>query len=150
MQSVHVTKWRLNPSTTVKFVELMPSLTATGRSATATAAVTALLVTLGAATLAVAPLNTDTGYSMVVARRLLNGDRLYVDMFETNPPLFYWLMSCPAILARAFHLRDDRAVGLFGGALLLVVGFSTIRMQRLEPRLPSVLFAGVMSAFVAA
>ena len=50
---------------------------------------------------------------MVVGRRLLDGDRLYVDMLETNPPLFYWLMSLPALLSRAAPLTDERLVGLF-------------------------------------
>ena len=132
-------------------MDRMASITAfTRSSATAITVLIGLPFAIGAAALTVAPINPDTAYAMVVGRRLLAGDRLYVDMLETNPPLFYWLMSLPALLSREVQIRDDRLVGLFAAAVLLIVGLSAIRILRLEPRPTPWLIAGTVGAFVAA
>jgi hypothetical protein len=43
------------------------------------------------------PLNHDAGWLLYVSERVLNGDRLYVDVIEVNPPLIVWL-GIPVIL----------------------------------------------------
>lgn len=79
-----------------------------------------LLAWLALATtaLVVSPLNSDAGYVLVAARRVLDGDRLYVDLIETNTPLIFWLMSVPAMAGTSASLSDARLVALFTAALL--------------------------------
>src|SRR5690349_13483483 len=103
----------------------MPQLFGRQQAASTVAAVLAgLAFALAATALAISSLNPDTGYAMVVGRRLLGGERLYVDMVETNPPLFYWLMALPSLAGRLLHMPDDRMVGLFTGLTLVVCGLS--------------------------
>ena len=45
---------------------------------------------VASAALVASPLNSDAGYVLVAARRMLEGDRLYVDVIETNPPLVFF------------------------------------------------------------
>lgn len=43
------------------------------------------------------PLNHDVGWLLYLSERVLEGDRLYVDLIEVNPPLIIWL-GMPVIL----------------------------------------------------
>jgi hypothetical protein len=54
----------------------------------ASAAVVALLIAAG---LIGTPLCTDVGYQLWVAHQLRLGARLYIDIWELNPPLWYWM-----------------------------------------------------------
>ena len=42
----------------------------------------------------------DCGWFVFAIGRMLDGGRLYVDIMEVNPPLFFWLMTPPIALAR--------------------------------------------------
>ena len=57
---------------------------------------------LGLATvcLLVQPIWNDQAWLLYAAQRLLQGDRLYVDLLETNPPLIVWLSTIPVIIAQ--------------------------------------------------
>ena len=37
------------------------------------------------------PIDADVSWLITVCERLLSGDRLYVDIFEVNPPASVWL-----------------------------------------------------------
>jgi hypothetical protein len=56
---------------------------------------------LGAATVFLGVLNHDVAWYLHAAGRELAGDRLYVDLIETNPPLIVWLSLVPQFLARS-------------------------------------------------
>jgi hypothetical protein len=53
----------------------------------------------------VVPVNVDVSWYLIVSERMLDGQRLYVDILETNPPMavsVYWL---GVALARAIGVR---------------------------------------------
>src|SRR5262249_54775154 len=57
----------------------------------------------------------DKSWLLMVARMMLEGKRLYVDVVEVNPPLILWLYAIPAWLA--LHLpswRDFEFLTLIG------------------------------------
>ena len=105
-----------------------------------------LIVALGMAAVIWAPLNTDSGYILVAGRRLLAGDRLYVDMMETNPPMIFWLMAFVSSIGRYLPLSDARLVGLLVAIVLLVTGVSTLRA--FAPGTSRLIRFSVLSAFV--
>ena len=72
----------------------------------------------GAAVLLRAPLNHDVAWHLIASRRVLGGERLYIDILETNPPLIVWLSAIPARLADATGISDQRAVALCAGLVL--------------------------------
>ena len=80
-----------------------------------------VLIGLTAVLLAV-PLNSDSAYNMMVARRLFEGDQLYVNVMDFNPPLIFWLMTIPAAVGRAFDWSDARVVSLFVSAVMWTSG----------------------------
>src|SRR3954452_11397596 len=47
------------------------------------------------------PLNSDSAWLLYVARRVVQGDRLYIDLIEINPPLIVWLQIPVVALAHA-------------------------------------------------
>ncbi len=52
------------------------------------------------------PLNHDVGYHIHAATRLVEGARLYVDLYEINPPNIFYLNKAPALFAQATGLSD--------------------------------------------
>lgn len=61
-------------------------------------------------------LNNDVSWYLYVARELLSGKRLNIDIIETNPPLICYLTVVPAWIAGTFH-ADEKLVWI---ALLLL------------------------------
>jgi len=47
------------------------------------------------------PINHDAALLLRLAERWLEGERLYVDMIDVNPPLVVWLLAIPAWLGSA-------------------------------------------------
>lgn len=48
-------------------------------------------------------MNPDNAWLLYAAERLMNGEKIYVDFLETNPPLIVWLNTIPVWLAGVFH-----------------------------------------------
>ena len=66
--------------------------------------------------------NANVAWLLTVAERMLDGQALYVDTIETNPPFSVWLYLPAAFLARLLHLRaelvvDAMVLALAGGAM---------------------------------
>jgi hypothetical protein len=81
----------------------------------------------------VVPLNTDVSWLLTIGERVLNGERLYVDIVEINPPMAV-LSYLPGIaLARALGL--DAKIIIDGQMLLLTACslLATWRILRLSP-----------------
>ncbi|MEO7275144.1 MAG: hypothetical protein ABIX28_23150 [Vicinamibacterales bacterium] len=91
-------------------------------------AVAGLLVAACVGTV-IAPLNTDTAWFLVAARRVLGGERLYVDLMETNPPLIVWLWMGPAWLGAFTRLSDQRVAGVVVAAT--IAGCSLLALSML-------------------
>jgi hypothetical protein len=49
----------------------------------------------------------DTSWGLTMAERVLAGDRLYTDLFETNPPFTVWLHIPPVALAHWLGLSPE-------------------------------------------
>lgn len=48
--------------------------------------------------------NPDTSWLIYAAGRVIDGEKLYIDIMETNPPLIIWISMLPVILARALDV----------------------------------------------
>ena len=57
----------------------------------------------------VVPLNTDVSWLLVIGERVLDGQRLYVDIVEINPPMAVFAYLPGIALARASRLQDGRS-----------------------------------------
>lgn len=49
----------------------------------------------------------DTSWLITVCERMLAGERLYVDVFETNPPFSVWLYMPPVALAKTLGIAPE-------------------------------------------
>ena len=69
--------------------------------------------------------NTDIGWLLTAAEKVMSGGRLYVDVIETNPPMAV-LVHVPAVwLARALGMPAEIAVdGLMFAAILVSMAIS--------------------------
>jgi hypothetical protein len=61
----------------------------------------AVLLAAAALFYGLVPLTSDVSYFVMAASRLLAGERPYVDILETNPPLAFWVSLPPVALAEA-------------------------------------------------
>ena len=54
-----------------------------------------------------AAFNHDVGWVLYVAEQMLDGDRIYIDIVEENPPLIFWISQPSVLLGQAFgtHLE---------------------------------------------
>lgn len=111
------------------------------------AAVLAAGFLLGAVPVFLGPLNFDAGWLLLAARRVLDGDRLYIDVVETNPPLVVWLHMAPVMLERLAGIPEVLA---FRGLMLLAVAVSILCsagiLRRILPGMPVGRFAILLSA----
>jgi hypothetical protein len=55
----------------------------------------------------VLPFNVDVSWWLIVCERILEGQRLYVDILETNPPMAGSVYMFGVVLARAIHARPE-------------------------------------------
>ena len=53
------------------------------------------------------PFNVDVSWWLIVCERILDGQRLYVDILETNPPMAGSVYMFGVFLARAIHARPE-------------------------------------------
>lgn len=102
------------------------------------------------AVLLATPLNSDSAYNIVVARRLLEGDRLYVNVMDFNPPLIFWLMTIPAAVGRALDWTDARVVSLFVSAVVWISGGLAIAVLRQTPEASRLLRSSIIASLLAA
>src|SRR5437667_12215618 len=55
----------------------------------------------------VMPFNVDVSWWLIVSERMLDGQRLYVDILETNPPMAVPVYLFSVALARAVDIRPE-------------------------------------------
>ncbi len=55
----------------------------------------------------VLPFNVDVSWWLIVCERMLDGQRLYVDILETNPPMAGFVYMLGVVLAHAMHARPE-------------------------------------------
>src|SRR5689334_10833597 len=64
------------------------------------------------------PLNVDVSWWLLVSERVLDGQRLYVDILETNPPMAGSVYVLAVALARAIGIRSETATYVLIFALI--------------------------------
>ncbi len=93
----------------------------------------------------------DTSWTITMCERLLAGARLYVDLFEVNPPFTPWMFMPAVALAHAVNLPPEVVMHAYAYAIcLLGLGFAVFIARRaglaengaLAPLLP--LFLGLL------
>lgn len=94
------------------------------------------------------PLNLDVSWGITMAEKVLDGERLYVDIIETNPPAVVFLYLPAVALARFLSLRpeivfDAMVFAMCGSSLWLSGGMlrSAARPHARGRGLLAVLFA---------
>jgi hypothetical protein len=55
----------------------------------------------------VLPFNVDVSWWLIICERMLDGQRLYVDILETNPPMAGLVYMLGVLVARAMHARPE-------------------------------------------
>lgn len=75
----------------------------------------------------------DKGWLLIAARHWLSGDRLYVNIFEINPPLIIWIYSIPSYAADRLGLSDGTMLGLFGLLFSWLCGEVTMNLWKAHP-----------------
>ncbi|WP_213289791.1 hypothetical protein [Bradyrhizobium sp. sGM-13] len=55
----------------------------------------------------VLPFNVDVSWWLTISERMLDGQRLYVDILETNPPMGGSVYMLGVVVARAIHMRPE-------------------------------------------
>jgi len=84
------------------------------------------------------PLNVDVSWWLLVSERMLDGQRLYVDILETNPPMAGSVYLLAVALARASHIRPELATTILIFALTalsLTLVWLVLRTSALRDRL---------------
>src|SRR5665213_3412808 len=76
--------------------------------------------------------NTDVSWGLTMAEKWLDGQRLYVDVIEVNPPATVFLYVLPVVIERAIGLRAETAVDalvFLAAALSLTVSVAILRQS---------------------
>ncbi len=92
------------------------------------------------------PIDADVSWLITVSERLLAGDRLYIDIFELNPPASVWLYVPLVWLAQLIGARPEAivAAGFVGAGLVSVI--ASVRLASRPDDAPSPIWlAGVLS-----
>jgi hypothetical protein len=56
------------------------------------------------------PMNQDVGVILSVAERWMDGQRLYIDVIDVNPPLIFMLTLIPVALSKILPIASDAAL----------------------------------------
>jgi hypothetical protein len=84
-----------------------------------------LIALLGQAMLI--PVDADVSWLITVSERVLAGQRLYVDIFEVNPPASVWLYLPQVALAQALGLRPEAVIVAVTAALAFLSSALTLK-----------------------
>lgn len=74
------------------------------------------------------PIDADVSWLITVCERMLSGDRLYIDIFELNPPASVWLYLPWVWLAHALGAKPEAVVAGAFVAGALASTFATLRI----------------------
>ena len=73
----------------------------------------------------------DTSWLITVCERILDGERLYVEIYETNPPFTIWLYLPPVALARLLDVAPETLVHAWTYLAAMVgFGFACVVVRR--------------------
>lgn len=89
-----------------------------------------VLVSIITAIRALGTVDSDVSWQLWIAHQLNGGARLYSDIIETNPPLWFWMGMPVDRLSHIAHLRSDHVLILIIGGLALLSLVATNRLIR--------------------
>ena len=95
------------------------------------------------------PIDADVSWLITVCERMLSGDRLYVDIFEVNPPASVWLYLPLVWLAKVGGLRAEAAVAAAFVAAGLASVAATVRLASRLDDAPRPAWLAPALAFIA-
>ncbi len=75
----------------------------------------------------------DRNWLLVAAHMVLSGKRLYVDVFEPNPPLILWLYMIPVRIGALLHLPDYQMMVLAGLGMVALCIAVCLRIVSRQP-----------------
>jgi hypothetical protein len=93
----------------------------------------------------------DTSWLITVCERMLAGERIYIDLHETNPPFSIWLYMPPVMLAKALGIAPEVLVHAWTYlAVFIGLGLSAriVRRARFEEADAMVAIAPVIYALL--
>lgn len=79
---------------------------------------------------AVVPFNVDVSWWLIVAERVFDGQRLYVDILETNPPMAGVVYFASVAIARLLGIRPEIAANLLIFGMIAASMVMTWRLLR--------------------
>lgn len=91
------------------------------------------------------PICPDVSGQFWLARAMRNGSRLYVDIVEINPPLWFWMAMPVDWIAQVLGVRSVPVTILIVGLLVLAVVKGAARLLRLGGTTPSPLYLGYLA-----
>lgn len=92
------------------------------------------------------PIDADVSWLITVSERVLAGQRLYVDLFEVNPPASVWLYLPMVWLAQLAGLRPEAVVAATAIAAALCASVATLQVAaRLRQPPPAAALAAVLA-----
>ena len=103
-----------------------------------------IFAVVGAVLVSWRPANGDASWYVYIAGRYLDGDRPYVDLVDSNPPLILWLNMGLVAVARAVGMAPLAA---FRAAVFGLIGLSLGLSWRMSRGLPESLRRASLGAF---
>ena len=94
------------------------------------------------------PIDADVSWLITVSERVLAGQRLYVDVFEVNPPASVWLYVPQVALAQAIGARPETLIVIVTTLLAATSALVTARLCRGDETAPPPLLAMLVLGFV--
>ncbi len=91
------------------------------------------------------PLNGDAAAILSFAQRMVQGERLYRDLIDVNPPVIFWLSLPPAAFAALTGLGITSAMSAWTGCLIVLTAVLALRVYgRPSPTLVVMVVAAVV------
>ena len=95
--------------------------------------------------------NLDVSWGLTMASKVLNGEHLYVDIIEVNPPATVFLYIVPVMLGRLSGLSAEffvNALVFIAVALSLLLAYQILRRSRIDYDNPWILATTVAAALL--
>ena len=93
-----------------------------------------LIIIIATALRAPGSVEPDVAWQLWIGRQLDHGARLYADITDTNPPLWFWMAMPVARLSELFNIRSDHVlIGLIGCAAALALIATNRLLGSMEP-----------------
>jgi len=91
-----------------------------------------LIFCMGIVLIAPTSLNPDAAWLLYASQQMMDGDKLYVDIVEVNPPLIVWLGTLPVLLAKLSGLTigfSFKAIIFAMAAMSLIFSAKILKIQ---------------------